>query len=431
MSAWLAHLSEMFRADPHIDEYEVLPQVSAALFGSPDGDAADRGCLCMEHKLAISAEAALVIYRHAYRAMLAARAARGPAADEAAGLAALEAASRAVLLCSADCAEGWACREETPSLNHRAESELRFSSLVLRTNHKSGEAWAFRRHLLSSSWGALPAEGALQLLTTEVSFVEEVAKRYEHHYYAWNHWAWLQLVGGPPSRGLAQGFPELARATPSHYGPFHHRVVRLRELLSPPSAGRGAVRAAHGPQGEPGEENAAPRSEERRGEPGEPSAQRLSLAPPGLDAYAAERRLAASLLATLPHLEAPWAFLLQLFAALLEAAEAAGGGRPSAAAVDGLADVWRSEMAFAADRLGSCEAHLLQELALSLRLWQGTPAAAAPPAGGAHGGPQRACGPELVAEALATLGVLEAERAAAPAVLASVRGDLTRLGAAA
>merc|ERR1712032_99000 len=136
---------------------------------------------------------------------------------------------------------------------------------------------------------------------SELELVEELAKKYDHHYYAWNHWAWLERsvrqdpedesgvcgTGGP----LGGSFPRLAHVTPSHYGLFHHRVVRLFNHL------------LHGVRGC----DDAPRGA-------------LGLAVDALGAYKDELRLASSLLATFPYLEAPWAFRMQLFAAVIEAA---------------------------------------------------------------------------------------------------------------
>merc|ERR1712176_1424224 len=71
-----------------------------------------------------------------------------------------------------------------------------------------------------------------EVAQSELRLIEELARRYDHHYYAWNHWAWLSRRARELAAGsLDKDFPKLAHATPSHYGLFHHRLVRLSEKL--------------------------------------------------------------------------------------------------------------------------------------------------------------------------------------------------------
>eukprot|EP00913_Durusdinium_trenchii_P011903 g11181.t1 len=261
MALLLERLNAAFREDPGIDEYALVPAACPELFGAAGTE--DLGCIAAQQKLAISIEGALLLYLHAYQVMQKAMA-HGQVQ------AALE-SSRAVLLCSADCVRAWDCREQL--LAHLdLEAELLFSALLLRTNHKSGETCT-RGLSLQRFCGK------------ELALVEELAKRYDHHYYAWNHWAWLdrQSIEGP-----AMDFPELAFTTPSHYGLFHHRLVRLQRHMGH------AAKAAITLQG------------------------MEDLQPFGVEAFTEEWNLALKLLQTYPHLEAPWAFRAQLFALLLE-----------------------------------------------------------------------------------------------------------------
>lgn len=419
MARWLERVSKLFDDDPLIDEYALMPEVSASLFGIGDESASgDEGCLAAEHKLAISVEAALLLYRHAHKAMLASS--KGCA---------LAAASRAVLLCSADCAGAWARREQLL----RAEvvdvkGELHLSGLLLRTNHKSGETWAYRRHILAGALTTLPPDGVSALVATELELVEELARKYDHHYYAWNHWAWLERFcrahhlsrkSGSATSLVGGSFPRLVHVTPSHYGLFHHRIVLLRhELLQ-------SIEGA-----EFGEACKAS---------GQELGQDLGLALPqaALEVYAAERQLSASLLATYPHLEAPWHFRLQLFAAVLDAVEAAASaGSPSQEALLRILDLWRSEVAFARGREASTEtggesrsatrafvyrfqAHALQELAAHFHAWR--------TCDGCCTGTVMAA----VEECLHAMKPLEAASAAAPAVLHRTKADLEDLVAVA
>eukprot|EP00928_Gymnodinium_smaydae_P047198 TRINITY_DN31485_c0_g1_i1.p1 TRINITY_DN31485_c0_g1~~TRINITY_DN31485_c0_g1_i1.p1 ORF type:complete len:454 (-),score=78.99 TRINITY_DN31485_c0_g1_i1:357-1685(-) len=390
MAAVLARLNLAFEEDPRIDEYAILPEVSAELFGSQDGDVVE-GIFASGQKLAISVEAALRLYCYTSKAVRS----KERQVDPRAKAAGLDAASRAILMCCADSCDAWSHREAV--LSARAddksvdtlEQELRFNELLLRTNHKSGEAWAQRRRLLAAiavcPAAERPARSAIagaacgddQAIRAETAYcnrelmlVEELAKKYAHHYYAWTHWAWLQQLY-PPELVAP---PRLAHATPSHYGLFHHRVVRLsRTLLKVDSdaqedARQNKVHSADGPV-------------------------ELPFGHDAMDALSAELALSDALLATYPHLEATWAFRSQLFAAALEALAHAvsrcssrlAGERttpsrtPSPTAVLGL---WRSEREKVAavvaapwaaagdDRLDSrrfwlrLRAHNLQEMAL-------------------------------------------------------------------
>lgn len=446
MAALLAKLSQAFQLDPSIDEYALVPCASGALFGLPSGEE-DEGCVAVEHKLAISFEAAVVLYRHS-RCRLAALRTEAACSSTRTALAA---ASQAALLCCADFATAWACREELLGAGALdLEEELRFVALLLRTNHKSGETWAYRRCLLNKALrgdtgrGPWPPEIAAAVVHSELALVEELARKYDHHYYAWNHWAWLgrllaeraQRGGNPgspaavppraePLAPLDLGFPRLAHATPSHYGLFHHRLVRLQATLH-------------------GDREAATGSTDEAAGPVEGEvliAAEFGLAARAFAAYAEERRLAESLLSTFPHLEAPWAFRLQLFAVLLEAVEA---GTPAvsaqAPALVRVGDLWRSETAFAANAeleahtAGSAaeqataaeaagrfarrfKAHLLQELAAHLL-------ELAPRHATCRGSFRRMA--DRCQEALHVLHSLEAaaEASAAPVVLRGIRADL-------
>merc|ERR550534_116856 len=85
--------------------------------------------------------------------------------------------------------------------------ELRFSALLLRTNHKSGETWACRRRFFAEALACAgdaavgddpsacgPSDGVRALVRAECELIEELARKYSHHYYAWNHWAWLERL---------------------------------------------------------------------------------------------------------------------------------------------------------------------------------------------------------------------------------------------
>jgi len=160
-----------------------------------------------------------VVYRHAAKGMTVARLV--DSWEE------VDRTSRAVLLCgAADSASAWSCRRELlrkAFLN--VDVELHFNAMLLRTHHKSSEAWAFRRHLLNTF---APSE-LVKLAATEVCLVEELAKKYDHHYYAWNHWSWFCQCYLGVSNGDV--LPNLSVMTPSHYGLFHHRIMNVLSEL--------------------------------------------------------------------------------------------------------------------------------------------------------------------------------------------------------
>jgi len=407
MAGWLDQLSRVFEEDSLIDEYALVPEVSHALFGIVDAEGGDMGCMAAEHKLALSVEAALLLYLHASQQL--------QKSCDAAAMAA--AATRAILLCSADCTGAWLRRWDMV-LNKAldVESELHFGAMLLRTNHKSGETWAWRRCLLASCLQVLPSEEASARVEYELLLVEELAKRYDHHYYAWNHWAWLDRFCRGRSGVIVAGetFPRLAHATPSHYGIFHHRIMRLRQqleqmvLCSKATEGLAMMEGQH----------------------------TLDLPEAAHDLYSAERRLSDALISTYPYLEAPWHFRLQLFAVGLEATGAvAHPSSPSPQAVSRVLDLWKSEFAFAkaqADGVPEMSqntqtrlarrfrVHALQELTIHLHAWQG---------GFSHcEAPDATVGwrEQLMQE----LDQLQAYTAAAPALLFWLRHDLDSLTAA-
>lgn len=242
-----------------------------------------------------------------------------------------------------------------------------FSALLLRTNHKSGETWAQRRKLLGAVLRVSQDEQQT-LLCEELALLEELARRYDHHYYAWNHWAWLnRFVAESPGAAsmLEKKFPKLAFQTPSHYGLFHHRLVRLQR--------------------------------------------QLSKQPVAKTSFNEEWQLAGELLATFPHLEAPWAFRGQLMSLMLEFQADTSPGD--------VASAWRSEVAFASRHVQSSppinrlamqfQILILQELCLHMMEMDKTIEDTS-----------------LLDDAESLLENLKASQAAAPAVLLGITADL-------
>merc|ERR1711924_158221 len=231
----------------------------------------------------------------------------------------------------ADHSGAWASLEDE-ALNGSSDEllqKLAFNAVILRTNHKSSEAWTFRRFLLS-----LILKSGIDIdkvLYIEKLLVEDLARRYDHHYYAWNHWSWLSLSAAAFAR---VGMPDLVDVTPSHYGLFHHRIARLRRLAVQPTMGLTS---------------------------GGETSHRLEVAYSMLNGLpdeflkelAAEQTLCDKLLGLYPHIEAPWLYSSQLFAVFLEALEAAatggdGAGSMLVAAIASevsseVADLWSRE----------------------------------------------------------------------------------------
>jgi len=319
MAALLERLNVAFNDDPQMDEYALVPVASHELFGAEGTQ--DLGCIAQQQKLALSIEGALVLYLHASQVMR--RATADGNATEAL------ASSRAVLLCSADSVSAWQCREKFDAAHLNPEAELLFSTLLLRTNHKSGESWSRRRALLGQMLEDAEDEERQRLLSQELALLEELAKRYDHHYYAWNHWAWLDRkslevlpkTGGPTDvASFHMDFPKLAFATPSHYGLYHHRLVRLHRQMNDGFA-----------------------------------VSEFQALPGGLlvpSAFMEEWSLAQKLLETFPHLEAPWAFRAQVFALAAEAAAQevqmaeVRRGEPQDK-IEKVAEFWKFEVDFA------------------------------------------------------------------------------------
>ncbi|CAE7825033.1 ptar1 [Symbiodinium necroappetens] len=367
MAALLEKLNAAFVADPAIDEYAFVPAATPQLF-SPGADGEqDLGCVHAEHKLAISIEAALALYLHAYQVSRQAASGYSENSADTVQIRRIHESSRAILLCSADCSGAWNAWNRTRSSSLSPKAGLLFSALLLRTNHKSGETWAQRRKLLGAVLRVSQDEQQT-LLCEELALLEELARRYDHHYYAWNHWAWLnRFVAESPGAAsmLEKKFPKLAFQTPSHYGLFHHRLVRLQR--------------------------------------------QLSKQPVAKTSFNEEWQLAGELLATFPHLEAPWAFRGQLMSLMLEFQADTSPGD--------VASAWRSEVAFASRHVQSSppinrlamqfQILILQELCLHMMEMDKTIEDTS-----------------LLDDAESLLENLKASQAAAPAVLLGITADL-------
>ncbi|CAE7466892.1 HISN3 [Symbiodinium natans] len=212
--------------------------------------------------------------------------------------------------------------------------------------------------------------GTSRLSALSVRFSVPSSVRYDHHYYAWNHWAWLNRFAASLSADaeslLEVKFPKLAFQTPSHYGLFHHRLVRLQRQLG---------------------------KKQRAAED---------------QCFSEELQLASKLLATFPHLEAPWAFRVQLISLMLEC--------EADQELHEIASTWRSEVEFASRHVHASpptsrwamrfQVHVLQELCLCMLEKRPVEDAA------------------LLDDAQSLLESLKASKAAAPAVLQGIAADL-------
>jgi hypothetical protein len=90
---------------------------------------------------------------------------------------------------------------------------LHWSALVLRCHKKSGDAWDFRRFVLSLH--------DIELLS-ELDFICEHCELLPHNFYALNH---LNAVLSMQRVGVDvvdQMFRRLLRTTPTHYGVYHY-----------------------------------------------------------------------------------------------------------------------------------------------------------------------------------------------------------------
>ncbi|KAI4303021.1 hypothetical protein MLD38_038702 [Melastoma candidum] len=194
----LRRLNSILDSDPLIDEVGfVHPTQLASLVGSQGGSlAGDVDCklYCRDHKLGISTDVVVTLYREAKRAFFEAK--KKYEAEEGTDSEEMEddliRFSRAVVLLSSDFGTAWNSRKMIVSkkgLLTMFMNELQLSELILSYVPKSDQAWSHRRWAIKMISGK--SQTLQEILRKESELVEKIAERSKMNYRAWNHRGWL------------------------------------------------------------------------------------------------------------------------------------------------------------------------------------------------------------------------------------------------
>ncbi|KAJ4834161.1 hypothetical protein Tsubulata_008146 [Turnera subulata] len=186
-------------SDPLIDEVGFIhPSQFATLNGG--GRGTEEGDFWNEeHKLGISADVVLPLYRAAKGAFFTAFAdykmlgsVSGTGPDYSAVEEEVMKHSRAVLLLSCDFLTAWNSRKLILSKKQCTSvfiDELHLSALVLSYSPKSEQAWCHRRWVIKTIAGRCST--VQEIVDKESALVEKIAERSKMNYRAWNHRCWL------------------------------------------------------------------------------------------------------------------------------------------------------------------------------------------------------------------------------------------------
>ncbi|KAK9919443.1 hypothetical protein M0R45_028035 [Rubus argutus] len=196
----LSQFEQILESDPAIDEIgfvhpsQFVNLNEQARHSVPSSSGSVCNVLCSaegntmfwnrDHKLGISTEVLIPLYREAKHALMAAN--RTGIESE------IMNHSRAALLISSDFGTAWHSRKIVLLKKHKLSTfleELIFSVLVLSYAPKCEHAWSHRRWVIKSIAGKCST--LQEIVTKESELVEKIAERSKMNYRAWYHRCWL------------------------------------------------------------------------------------------------------------------------------------------------------------------------------------------------------------------------------------------------
>ncbi|KAH9698804.1 protein prenylyltransferase superfamily protein [Citrus sinensis] len=202
----LAQLERILDLDPLIDEVGFIhPSQLATLkeeignsLSSEDKDHESTSFWIRDHKLGISTQILIPVYKAAKHAFISALRQyktpgnfSGKSQDDTVAIEVMI-HSKALLLLSCDFATAWNSRKlivSNKQLLPILMDELRLSAVVLSHSPKSEQAWSHRRwviNMISRNCSTLQ-----WIIERESELVEKIAERSKMNYRAWNHRCWL------------------------------------------------------------------------------------------------------------------------------------------------------------------------------------------------------------------------------------------------
>ncbi|ESP05302.1 hypothetical protein LOTGIDRAFT_102637 [Lottia gigantea] len=243
----LTDLNNIFKRDPNIDEYDVLPVIEPKHNKSP--------LVVVDHKLGVELWCVSILYQHAYDRLFSWRDKNGGGKFidpvEVGNL------CRAVLLVNPECYTAWNIRKEcVESCTLNIEDDLKLGRLILTKHPKSPETFIHRRWLLqryinqcliflptnqnsSSNNTLIPVQlntNIQRLVTQEFAVCLHAAEHYPCNYHAWSHRIWLIQTAYNNSiqvllTELQKTIIWFAQHVSDHSG-FHYRQFLLTSLMN-------------------------------------------------------------------------------------------------------------------------------------------------------------------------------------------------------
>lgn len=135
----------------------------------------------------------------------------------------------------------------TTGIDALLQAELQFSALLLSKHYKSGEAWSYRRYILSHilRTDSNIKHNVEQYLANERAVCTLAATRHSFNYYAWSHrlWAYTTMLQQyrthcnelPTSRLLkdeSDDNKQFAELNPREYNVWHYRQELIKLYLT-------------------------------------------------------------------------------------------------------------------------------------------------------------------------------------------------------
>lgn len=188
----LRDFERILHDDPLIDEVGFLhPMQFHSLLVDSTNKSTSQYFWCADHKLAISSNILLDLYRAARRAH--SNATLNPSSSPSASAAALIMThSKALLILCPDLLTAWNSRKMVLSTNFNlshVKDELRLCTLILSYSPKNESTWSHRRWVIKKL--AQQLQHIPELIDKESLLVKDIAEKSKMNYRAWRHRCWL------------------------------------------------------------------------------------------------------------------------------------------------------------------------------------------------------------------------------------------------
>lgn len=222
----LLDLGNVFKKEPYIKEFDVLPVSNSSCNRSP--------VVCVDGHLALGSWCIPHVYGYTYSKLMEARSNISRYEKDA-----VLGWSRLVILINPDVQLAWNVRKELFLCKQTTfEEELKFSQLVLTRKPKCSEVFAHRRWILQHTLPSLSNDRMGNILQEELKACQLAANKYHSNYYAWSYRIWLMdsFVHRNPLvlESEIQMTRDWVQGHVSDCSGFHYRQYLLRRVGSSP-----------------------------------------------------------------------------------------------------------------------------------------------------------------------------------------------------